>query len=120
MHILCKPFFLELIFYLGHITESFISNSVHLDGENAVLVQAILSIKAIVKMDPVSHEKVLFSLIYRDSNLVICYFFVLTKTVLFTCQLNPSLTQAVGSFGFLFKLLGNKVSDLLHPARELV
>jgi AP-3 complex subunit beta len=71
MHILCKSFFLELIFYLGHITESFISNSVHLDGEDAVLVQAILSIKAIVKMDPVSHEKVLVSLVYMKTRILL-------------------------------------------------
>lgn len=67
---LCKSFFFELIFYLGHITESFISNSVHLDGEDAVLVQAILSIKAIVKMDPVSHEKVLFYILYIENRIL--------------------------------------------------
>jgi len=54
----CLEGLLTLVFY-----ESFISNSVHLDGENAVLVQAILSIKAIVKMDPVSHEKVIVRLV---------------------------------------------------------
>jgi len=52
------------------IAESFISNSVHLDGEDAVLVQAILSIKAIVKMDPISHEKVLFSLLYIKTRIL--------------------------------------------------
>ncbi|AQK78332.1 AP3-complex subunit beta-A [Zea mays] len=54
----CLEGLLALVFY-----ESFISNSVHLDGEDAVLVQAILSIKAIVKMDPVSHEKVIVRLV---------------------------------------------------------
>ncbi|KAL6853321.1 hypothetical protein ACP4OV_019350 [Aristida adscensionis] len=48
----CLEGLLALVFY-----ESAISDSVHFDGEDAVLVQAILSIKAIVKMDPVSHEK---------------------------------------------------------------
>ncbi|WVZ67252.1 hypothetical protein U9M48_016357 [Paspalum notatum var. saurae] len=48
----CLEGLLALVF-----NESSISNSVHCDGEDVVLVQAILSIKAIVKMDPVSHEK---------------------------------------------------------------
>ncbi|KAJ1287279.1 hypothetical protein BS78_03G419300 [Paspalum vaginatum] len=43
--------------------ESSISNSVHCDGEDVILVQAILSIKAIVKMDPASHEKVIVRLV---------------------------------------------------------
>ncbi|TVU37043.1 hypothetical protein EJB05_19010 [Eragrostis curvula] len=50
----CLEGLLALVFY-----ESSISDSIHFDGEDAVLVQAILSIKAIVKMDPVSHEKVI-------------------------------------------------------------
>ncbi|RLM60405.1 AP3-complex subunit beta-A [Panicum miliaceum] len=54
----CLEGLLALVFY-----ESSISNSVHIDGEDAVLVQAILSIKAIVKMDPVSHEKVIVRLV---------------------------------------------------------
>ncbi|RLN22081.1 AP3-complex subunit beta-A [Panicum miliaceum] len=54
----CLEGLLALIFY-----ESSISKSVHFDGEDAVLVQAILSIKAIVKMDPVSHEKVIVRLV---------------------------------------------------------
>lgn len=54
----CLEGLLALVFY-----ESSISNSVHFDGEDAVLVQAILSIKAIVKMDPVSHEKVIVRLV---------------------------------------------------------
>ncbi|RCV29251.1 hypothetical protein SETIT_5G469000v2 [Setaria italica] len=54
----CLEGLLALVFY-----ESSICNSVHFDGEDAVLVQAILSIKAIVKMDPVSHEKVIVRLV---------------------------------------------------------
>ncbi|CAL4934926.1 unnamed protein product [Urochloa decumbens] len=56
----CLEGLLAIVFY-----ESSISNSVHFDGEDAVLVQAILSIKAIVKMDPVSHEKVIVRLVRR-------------------------------------------------------
>jgi AP-3 complex subunit beta len=51
----------KVIFIFTHVTESSISDSVHFDGHDAVLVQAILAIRAIVKMDPVSHEKVLYS-----------------------------------------------------------
>ncbi|CAN6291824.1 unnamed protein product [Urochloa humidicola] len=54
----CLEGLLAIVFY-----ESSISNSVHFDGEDAVLVQAILSIKAIVKMDPVFHEKVIVHLV---------------------------------------------------------
>lgn len=54
----CLEGLLALVFY-----ESSIANSVHLDGEDVVLVQAILSIKAIVKVDAASHEKVIIRLI---------------------------------------------------------
>ncbi|KAK3166627.1 hypothetical protein QOZ80_1AG0048270 [Eleusine coracana subsp. coracana] len=56
----CIEGLLGLVFY-----ESSISDSVQFDGEDAVLVQAILSIKAIVKMNPVSHEKVIIRLVRR-------------------------------------------------------
>ncbi|XP_062208225.1 AP3-complex subunit beta-A-like isoform X2 [Phragmites australis] len=55
---ICLEGLLALVFY-----ESSFSDSVHFDGEDAVLVHAILSIKAIVKMDPVSHEKVIIRLV---------------------------------------------------------
>jgi AP-3 complex subunit beta len=51
------------MFCFHHVTESSIANSVHLDGEDVVLVQAILSIKAIVKLDAACHEKVLHILV---------------------------------------------------------
>ncbi|XP_006646740.2 AP3-complex subunit beta-A [Oryza brachyantha] len=54
----CLEGLLALVFY-----ESSISNSAHFDGEAAVLVQAILSIKAIVRTDPASHEKVIVRLV---------------------------------------------------------
>ncbi|CAM0885563.1 unnamed protein product [Alopecurus aequalis] len=54
----CLEGLLALVFY-----ESSIANSVHLDGEDVVLVQAILSIKAIVKIDAACHEKVIIRLI---------------------------------------------------------
>ncbi|KAG8079178.1 hypothetical protein GUJ93_ZPchr0007g3687 [Zizania palustris] len=54
----CLEGLLSLVFY-----ESSICKSVHIDGEDAVLVQAILSIKAIVKTDPASHEKVIVRLV---------------------------------------------------------
>lgn len=41
------------------VTELSITNSVHLNEEDAVLVQAIMSIKEIVKIEAASHEKVL-------------------------------------------------------------
>lgn len=56
----CLEGLLSLVFY-----ESSITNSVHLDGEDIVLVQAILSIKAIVKIDAASHEKVIIRLVRR-------------------------------------------------------
>nr|CAB3503671.1 unnamed protein product [Digitaria exilis] len=54
----CLEGLLALVFY-----ESSISNSGHFDGEDAVLVQAIMSIKAIVKVNPVSYEKVIVRLV---------------------------------------------------------
>lgn len=39
--------------------ESSISSSSQLDGEAGVLVQAIMSIKAIIKHDPTSYDKVI-------------------------------------------------------------
>uniref|UniRef100_A0A0E0JU94 AP-3 complex subunit beta n=2 Tax=Oryza punctata TaxID=4537 RepID=A0A0E0JU94_ORYPU len=54
----CLEGLLALVFY-----ESSLSNSAHFDGEAAVLVQAILSIKAIVRTDPASHEKVIVRLV---------------------------------------------------------
>ncbi|XP_051228703.1 AP3-complex subunit beta-A [Lolium perenne] len=54
----CLEGLLALVFY-----ESSIANSVHLDGEDVVLVQAILSIKAIVKIDAACHEKVIIRLV---------------------------------------------------------
>lgn len=41
-----------------YITESSISISGNVDGEANVLVQAIMSIKAIIKENPANHEKV--------------------------------------------------------------
>uniref|UniRef100_A0ACD5XIZ8 Uncharacterized protein n=1 Tax=Avena sativa TaxID=4498 RepID=A0ACD5XIZ8_AVESA len=54
----CLEGLLALVFY-----ESSITNSVHLDGEDVVLVQAILSIKTIVKIDAACHEKVIIRLV---------------------------------------------------------
>ncbi|EAY77414.1 hypothetical protein OsI_05405 [Oryza sativa Indica Group] len=54
----CLGGLLALVFY-----ESSISDSANFDGEAAVLVQAILSIKAIVRTDPASHEKVIVRLV---------------------------------------------------------
>ncbi|KAF0933642.1 hypothetical protein E2562_018875 [Oryza meyeriana var. granulata] len=54
----CLEGLLALVFY-----ESSISNSAHFDGEAVVLVQAILSIKATVRTDPASHEKVIVRLV---------------------------------------------------------
>ena len=48
----------RIMFDFHRVTESSITNSVQLDGEDVVLVQAILSIKAIVKIDAACNEKV--------------------------------------------------------------
>lgn len=63
-----KWFFLNIKFDSNYFTESSISDSANFDGEAAVLVQAILSIKAIVRTDPASHEKVF--VLNKLSNLV--------------------------------------------------
>lgn len=47
------------------VTELSITNSVHLNEEDAVLVQAILSIKEVAKIDAASHEKVQQISLYR-------------------------------------------------------
>ncbi|VAH70271.1 unnamed protein product [Triticum turgidum subsp. durum] len=54
----CLEGLLALVLY-----ELSITNSVHLNEEDAVLVQAILSIKEIVKIDAASHEKVIIRLV---------------------------------------------------------
>ncbi|KAI5001404.1 hypothetical protein ZWY2020_026054 [Hordeum vulgare] len=54
----CLEGLLTLVLY-----ELSITNSVHLNEEDAVLVQAILSIKEIVKIDAASHEKVIIRLV---------------------------------------------------------
>ncbi|XP_020086845.1 AP3-complex subunit beta-A [Ananas comosus] len=54
----CLEGLLALVLY-----ESSVSNSHQLDGEADVLVQAIMSIKAIIKQDPSAYEKVIVRLI---------------------------------------------------------
>ncbi|XP_037416273.1 AP3-complex subunit beta-A-like [Triticum dicoccoides] len=54
----CLEGLLALVLY-----ELSITNSVHLNEEDAVLVQAILSIKEVVKIDAASHEKVIIRLV---------------------------------------------------------
>ncbi|KAJ3676437.1 hypothetical protein LUZ60_003849 [Juncus effusus] len=45
------------------LSESSLSNSYQFEGENFVLVQAIMSIKSIIKQDPSTHEKVIIQLV---------------------------------------------------------
>ncbi|VAH86494.1 unnamed protein product [Triticum turgidum subsp. durum] len=54
----CLEGLLALVLY-----ELSITNSVHLNEEDAVLVQAILSIKEVAKIDAASHEKVIIRLV---------------------------------------------------------
>ncbi|XP_072997722.1 AP3-complex subunit beta-A isoform X1 [Typha latifolia] len=56
----CLEGLLALVVY-----ESSVNNSCQIDGEVGVLVQAIMSIKAIIKLDPASHEKVIVQLAHK-------------------------------------------------------
>lgn len=53
---------LFIVFLRNSLLVEFLTSNVGpTDGESGVLIQAILSIKSIVKQDPPSHEKVYFS-----------------------------------------------------------
>ena len=63
---------------ISTFAEFFASDYGAIDGEANVLVQAIMSIKSIIRQDPLSHEKVyFFSDFYVDS----FYFFLMAFTI---------------------------------------
>jgi len=69
-----------------HNTESLSDFIGQIDGETGVLVQAIMSIKAIIKQNPVCHEKVILFLISSTcmiflSWLYCCWFDVCVSTI---------------------------------------
>lgn len=64
--------------YLHTVAELFASDFGSVDGEANVLVQAIMSMKSIIKQDPLSHEKVyFFSDFYVDLFLFLMEFTVI-------------------------------------------